>query len=274
MMRDDLRMALDPVVFARRLGFEVPDPWQQQALRWSGSRLLLNCARQSGKSTISALLAAHRAVYFPDSLVLLISPSLRQSAELFRKVSEWLQRFDPPLSLPVDNKLSCTLHNGSRIISLPSSEATIRGFSGVALIIEDEASRVNDSLYFAVRPMLAVSGGRLILMSTPFGRRGHFFQEWTAGGDAWERVEIPAVQNPRISAQFLEAERRSLGEWWYRQEYECQFLDAIDQVFSYDAVMGAMSDFVEPLFQSVDDDLGHHQPPNLIDPSIKSLFGE
>ena len=62
---------------------------------------------------------------------------------------------------------------------LPGQEKTIRGFSGVTLIIEDEASRVDDTLYRAVRPMLAVSGGRLILMSTPYGQTGHFFEEWT-----------------------------------------------------------------------------------------------
>lgn len=68
-----------------------------------------------------------------------------------------------------------------RIVSLPSSEATVRGFSGAALIVEDEASRVPYDLYCAMWPMLAISGGRLVLMSTPFGKRGHFFEEWTQG---------------------------------------------------------------------------------------------
>lgn len=244
---DDLRAALDPGYFAHRLGF-IPDPWQAQVLRGTGKRLLLNCARQSGKSTTAGLLALHRALYFDHSLILLISPSLRQSSELFRKITEWIDRLDQKPEMPEDNRLSCTLANGSRIVSLPSSEAKIRGFSGADLIIEDEASRVPDELYYSVRPMLAVSGGRLILMSTPFGKRGHFFEEWTKGGQVWERVEIDANHNPRITPEFLAEERAALGDWWYRQEYCCQFVETVDQVFSYDLVMSAVSSEVKPLF--------------------------
>ncbi len=247
LLSSDLRMALDPATFARSLGFE-PDPWQKKTLRWLGNRLLMNCARQAGKSTIAAQMAVHRAIYIPDSLILLVSPSLRQSGELFRKVTDWFRLLPNHPEMLENNKLSCKLINNSRIISLPSTESTVRGFSNASLIIEDEASRVPDSLYRAMRPMLATSGGRLILLSTPFGKRGHFWQEWDSGGSIWERVEIPATENPRISSEFLEEEQKSLGDWWYRQEYLCEFVEAVDQVFSYDYVMSAVSADVEPLF--------------------------
>ena len=253
-LTSDLCLALDPVAFAHMLDFISPDLWQVNVLRYPGKRLLLNCARQSGKSTISAILALHRAIYYPNSLVLLLSPSLRQSAELLRKVSLMMEKLKGDLELLEDNKLSCTIANGSRIISLPSSESTVRGFSGANLLIEDEASRVPDDLYFAIRPMLAVSGGRLILMSTPFGKRGHFFQEWENGGDNWERVEIPATMIPRISAEFLEEERRSLGDWWFEQEYLCKFVESVDQIFDYDMVMDAISSDIKPLFESENDE--------------------
>jgi len=174
LLASDLRMALDPATFAREaLGF-APDPWQERVLRWSGKRLLLNCCRQSGKSSTAAILALHRALFYPRNLILLVSPSLRQSSELFRKVMNFYRQLEavPP---EAESALRLELKNGSRIVSLPGKEGTIRGFSGVALIVEDEAARVPDDLYRAVRPMLAVSGGRLILISTPAGRRGHFF---------------------------------------------------------------------------------------------------
>ena len=169
--------------------------------------------------------------------------------DAIKKVSDWKERLNPKLELIEENRHSCTIFNGSRIISLPSSEATIRGFSGADLIIEDEASRVSDDLYYAIRPMLAVSGGRLILMSTPFGKRGHFFNEWNNGGNEWERVEIPATMNPRISRAFLEEERRSLGEWWFKQEYLCKFVENIDQVFDYELVMSVITPDVKPIFE-------------------------
>ena len=248
MLAVDLRLALDPVSFAREaLGFD-PDPWQADVLRSVSRRLLLNCSRQSGKSTTAAVLALHQAIYYPASLVLLVSPSLRQSSELFRKVADLLGALAEKPELLEDNRLSCTLANRSRIVSLPSSEATIRGFSGAALIVEDEAARVPDELYRAVRPMLAVSGGRLILMSTPFGKRGHFFEEWTNGGPIWQRVQITANDCPRITAEFLAEERPSFGDWWFRQEYQCEFVETTDQAFAYEQVMAALTPDVPPLF--------------------------
>ena len=248
MIAADLVHALDPAAFARDvLGFD-PDPWQTTVLQSSGRRLLLNCSRQSGKSTTAAALALHQAIYHPGSLVLLVSPSLRQSGELFRKVVAHLRALDHEPALTESNKLSLALENGSRIVSLPGTEGTIRGFSGAAMIVEDEAARVDDALYFAVRPMLAVSGGRLILMSTPFGKRGHFFEAWQDGGAEWQRIEIPATRCARIAPAFLEEERRQMGDWWFRQEYLCEFVATTDQVFAYDLVMGALSDEVAPLF--------------------------
>jgi hypothetical protein len=111
----------------------------------------------------------------------------------------------------------------------------------------DEASRVADELYFAVRPMLAVSGGTLMMLSTPYGKRGVFFEEWT-GGLGWERYEVPASQCPRISGAFLAEERRSLPEWVYRQEYLCSFEETEDAVFTTDMVDAAVSADVAPLF--------------------------
>jgi len=216
-------------------------------LRTGSKRVLLNCSRQSGKSTTAAVKALHRTVFFPKSLVLLVSPSLRQSSELFRKVSEGLDRMGEKPPTDEDNKLSVAFQNGSRIVSLPGSEATIRGFSGPALIIEDEASRVPDALYHALRPMLGVGVGSLWCMSTPFGKRGHFFEAWI-GKNAWERVEIPATMCPRITAEFLEEERLSMPDWWFLQEYMCEFGDTIDGMFTHDQIMDAHSDDVQPLF--------------------------
>src|SRR5919107_914147 len=175
-LRDGLRLALDRVAFATDLGI-VPDGWQADFLRSSADRVLLNCSRQSGKSTMSAVIALHRALYHPGSLVLCLAPALRQSQELFAKIAGFYRDLGRPVSPIGERKLSLELENGSRIITLPGTEKTIRGFSGVSLLIVDEAARVEDELYFAVRPMLAVSGGALIMLSTPYGKRGACVRE-------------------------------------------------------------------------------------------------
>jgi hypothetical protein len=242
----DLKLALDRVAFARTLGLE-PDAWQEELLRSTSDRVLLNCSRQSGKSTMTAVIALHQALYHPGSLILCLAPALRQSQELFGKVLGFYRDLGRPVSPQGERKLSLELENGSRIVTLPGSEKTIRGFSGTSLLVLDEAARVEDELYFAVRPMLAVSGGALMMLTTPYGQRGVFYEEWTSGR-GWERYEVPASQCPRISEGFLEEERASLPPFIFRQEYECSFEDTEDQVFTTDMIDRAVTDEVKPLF--------------------------
>jgi hypothetical protein len=143
--------------------------------------------------------------------------------------------------------LTLELANGSRIVSLPENESGIRGFSGVSLLVIDEASRVSDDLYRAVRPMLAVSGGSLVALSTPFGKRGWFWEAWEQGR-GWERVAVPATACPRISPAFLTEERAALGQRWYAQEYLLSFVDAMGQVFSEESIRAALRPGPPPLF--------------------------
>ena len=237
MFRDDMLMALDPVAFSRHIGID-PDPWQADVLRYEGKRLLLNCCRQSGKSTTTATKALHTGLYKPKSLILLVSPSLRQSQELFRKVRDAYGALKNPPLLVEDNKLSMTLAN----------QATVRGYSGVTLILEDEASQVKDEFYQAILPMLIINKGQLIAMTTPYGKRGHFFEEWTNGGDEWKRIEITAAQCPRMTEEDLEKQRRSMGDMFFRQEFLCEFVDTEEQTFNYDLIRRAFADDVKPLF--------------------------
>jgi hypothetical protein len=245
-LAEDLRLALDRVSFAEKLGI-VPDAWQEDLLRSSSDRVLLNCCRQSGKSTMSGVIALHRALYHPGSLILCLAPALRQSQELFGKVAGFYRDLGRPVPPLGERKLSLELENGSRIVTLPGSEKTIRGFSGAALLLVDEAARVDDGLYYAVRPMLAVSGGALMMLTTPYGKRGVFYEEWTSGA-GWDRYEVPASECPRIPASFLEEERDALPSWVYRQEYECSFEETEDQVFTTEMVERAVTSEVTPLF--------------------------
>ena len=243
----DLTLALDPAeVFRRAVG--EPDSWQAKVLRSGARRILLLCARQTGKSTTTAALALYEVLYQAGALVLLVSPSLRQSQELFRKVTGLYETLGRPVPEAERSALRLELANSSRLVSLPGSEKTVRGFSSVTLAVVDEAARVPDDLYRAVRPMLAVSGGRLVALSTPFGKRGWFHDEWTHAENEWERVKVPAMECSRISPDFLRSERISLGPWWFRQEYLCSFEDAVDAVFRYEDIHAALVDDVKPLW--------------------------
>jgi hypothetical protein len=143
--------------------------------------------------------------------------------------------------------MSLLYPNGSRIVGLPGNEETIRGYSAVSLLLVDEASRVPDDLYLAVRPMLTVSEGALWLMSTPNGKRGFFWEAWERGGPEWEKVGVTAYDCARIRGEVLEEERQTMGERWFRQEYLCEFTEAEDGVFDGDLMRGAMTTKFERL---------------------------
>ncbi len=225
----------------------LPDPWQERVLGSDAPQMLLMCSRQAGKSSVSAALALSTALLRVNSPVLLLSPSDRQSAELFRKVVDLYDAVGRPVRTIARTARRLEFANGSRVMSLPGTERTIRGFSGVSLLVIDEAARVDDALYYAVRPMLAVSRGRLVALSTPYGKRGWFHDEWHSA-EKWERIRVAATECPRIPAEFLASERRSLGERWFRQEYLCEFAERIDAVFSFADIQAARSSDVKPLF--------------------------
>jgi tRNA(Met) C34 N-acetyltransferase TmcA len=129
--------------------------------------MLLLASRQAGKSSVSAALALHTALVRPGVLVLVLSPSQRQSGELFRKVLDLFGVLGRPAAVVSQNVHQIEFANGSRVVSLSGTEGTVRGFSEVALLVIDEAARVDDALYVAVRPMLAAFRGRLVAISSP-----------------------------------------------------------------------------------------------------------
>lgn len=253
----------DPTTIMRRAGLN-PDPWQSRYLASRSKREMLLCSRQSGKSTASAAKALAVALTEPNSDVLLFSPTLRQSMELFRKIVWFWRTIGKPVRSAALTKTQLELANGSRIISLPDCSEGVVGYSA-RLIVIDEGARVSDELYYSVRPMLAATNGDLLAISTPFGKRGWFFDEWERAEEAdykgltpgFRQTLITAEHCPRIVAaqledgrSFLEEERRALGEVWYGQEYLCLFRDAVGAVFAKSVIDAALTDEVPPLFGS------------------------
>jgi Terminase large subunit, T4likevirus-type, N-terminal len=242
----DLRMALDPACFAQACGIE-PDEWQTRLLRSDARRVLLNVHRQGGKSTTAGVIALHAALYQPGSLTLIVARAQRQSSELFRKVLGIYRQLGRPVPAESENQLSLELENGSRVIALPGKDESIRSFSAVALLLIDEAARVPDDLLAGVRPMLAVSQGRLIALSTPWGRRGWWYEAWVGssetGSEAWERYEVKATDCPRIPASFLLDEERALGPTRFQSEYLCTFVDPEGSLFNMTDVRATLEEY-------------------------------
>jgi hypothetical protein len=237
---------MDAGEFARvRLGIE-PDATQMELLQSGAPRVMLNCSRQWGKSTVAALMATHHAVTRPDAMVIVASASKRQSNELLKKIKAYLKKVDMFVGGDGVNVPSAVLKNGSRIVGLPGRDDTTRGFSATLLVI-DEAARVSDAMYKSLRPMVATTGGVIWLMSTPNGKQGFFYEEWEYRQADWTRVSVPATECPRIGNEFLEEERRSLGPEWFAQEYMGEFVSRGTEAFDRELVEAMLDERVEGL---------------------------
>ena len=239
----------DAVTFARSIGFE-PDAWQADLLLCEASSIQVNCSRQSGKTTTTGILAAHLTTEQDEHQTVILAPGKRQGGILMRKIKMALRRAGWPIKPRINNDFELILENDASVLVLPGNEETSRGPSGIDTLIVEEASRVEDELYLSVLPVLATRPlAREFQLSTPFGTRGFFYERnrLIVEGNApkWQYFEVPAEKCPRISAEFLEEMRRRMGDWWYSQEFGCQFLDAQTAAFQRHLIDAAFSQEVD-----------------------------
>ncbi len=235
-----------PVDIAAALSIGL-DGWQRDALTTDKRDILLLVSRQGGKGLVAAMLALTALIEDAGSTTIIISKTERQAKRLMRRIRRYYHTLANVPPILTEGQLTMELRNGAEILALPGSEENIRGIESVDLLIADEAALVPDSLFFSVRPMLAVSRGRSISLTTPRGRRGWFFHEFTGNSDTYHRVKVTAHDIPRIDHAWLEEERNRIGDWWFSQEFLCEFLDTDDQLFASEYVDAALVAGAGPL---------------------------
>ncbi|MEW1989190.1 terminase family protein [Brevibacterium casei] len=244
-LANSMAAALDPVRFTQGLGFD-PEVWQERLLRTQQARVLVLCARQVGKTTATAYKALHAAMFNPGRDVLIVSPSQRQSDEMLRRVASLYRGMKEAPKLSRSNTSEMGLANNSRVVSLPGSEGGIRGFAGVKLLILDEASRVDDDVFASVLPMVA-SDGQMIALSTPWGRRGWFYDLHEETGNGWERHKVTVYESDQYTPARISEVKASLGSFVFASDYLCEFGDTDSQLFSTENVRAAFTPGIQPL---------------------------
>jgi hypothetical protein len=231
----------------RRLGLHL-DPTQRLILTSSAHRVIINSTRQWGKTTVSVLRAVQLITEQPNSLVIIASPTLRQSGEWIIRAEQMLDRLELHHTGDGVNSVSVLLEsNDSRIVGLPDVEANVRGFTA-SMVVIDEAARVTDKMYYkGVRPMLSQSNGDLWMLSTPNGKQGFFYETWQSADPQWLKVSVQATDCPRISPEFLEEQRSVMSSDDFRQEHMCEFIGTGDALFDPDLVAAAYDPTVKPI---------------------------
>jgi hypothetical protein len=224
MSADDLRIErrqgwLDPVyTFTEANGFP-PLAWQVPYLESADNAVILK-GRQVGASTSAAAICIRYVRHFPNFLAAIVSPSMKQSTEVKLKAKQGLLRLGE--DLVQDSQDTLGLDNGSRIISLPGSPKSVRGWSAGLLII-DEAAFLDPETFLAARATVAATGGRTIVQSTPISPFGHFFDLFDMPDPGWTKYQVSSEDVSTISPAFLASEKMKLTDDEYAQEYLGQF---------------------------------------------------
>jgi len=243
------RLYDDPVFFVETIIFPFLDrkqfkelyPYQKEFLRCRSKRIVGIYGRQSGKTTVAALKAIHFIYTRSNVTVLIVSKGLRQSMIMFQVISNFI------LGNPILRKsvarythTQIQLKNGSRVIALPCSSdgANLRGFTAHMVIADEAAFMPETVITNVIMPMLATTDGTLILLSTPWGRN-HIFYRCCMNPKYWVQ-HIPSTMCPKISKEYLEEQRRELGELRFNIEYMAQFIEDATAFFPQDLIRAAV----------------------------------
>jgi len=194
-------------------------------------------ARQVGKSFAVAVEAIRESL-MGKCANLVLSSSQRQSQEVMEKVYSLLRylrvRSAETIRAEGEKREEVRLPNGSRVISLPASPDTVRGFSGNVFLDEFAFHRDGREIWRAMYPAVT-RGYRVRVTSTPNGRQNMFHELWSDDGNGFSRHRTD-IHEARAEGLAIDVDglRRGIGDpvsW--AQEFECRFIDEATAYITY-----------------------------------------
>jgi len=234
---------LDPVAFAESILRFKPFPYQAQLLRDTAKRIVICAGRQVGKSTTIAVKAIHFAATNPGTTTLIVSATMRQSMLMFDKVLEFIQSSPLRKSVRYQSRTRIKFSNGSWIIALPCGRYghTLRGHTAHLIILDEAAFIPIEVIENVVFPMLATTDGYCWMLSTPWGTDHTFFRAFNSPD--WSKHHWPSSVNPLIRPEFLEEQRKLIGEERFRIEYLAEFVSDEDSFFPITLLRSCVEDY-------------------------------
>ncbi len=220
------------------------DKWQQDILDCKNKYILLCKGRQIGGTTIMARKCADRMLTQKGCHIIVVSLTEDQAQLVVIMVLTYLEKnFKGYIAKPYSKNITknkIVLKNGSQILSRPVGQTgdAVRGFTGNVLYI-NEASRMPESVFTAAKPILLTTGGDIWMDSTPFGKKGYFYESWLNKHDRFKVFYMSSeevIQERPISdswtkkqreegIQMLKEEKADMGVLAYSQEYLGLFME-------------------------------------------------
>jgi len=218
------------------------DSWQKEVLATEGN-ICLRSGRQVGKSTVISQKAGEYAIKNKNKVILVVAAVERQAFHLFEMILYYLDSnyrtyICKGRKRPTKSKIH--LNNGSVIYCLPTglSGLGIRGYT-VDLLIADEAAFIPEEVWTAITPMLAVTKGNIILLSTPFGKGGFYYKKFS--DPSYTSFHVSSEDCPRIDKKTLEQAKKDLTKLQYAQEYLGEFVDELRQFYPTELIQKCMT---------------------------------
>jgi hypothetical protein len=209
-----------------------PYPYQRELLDDRSLRRVVLKARQTGMSNVIAIEALHLAITRPDSTILFVSRNQQAARVLITYAQHTLSGLRQIPELTNETQSELAFPNGSRIISLPATASTGRGFAATRVYLDEFAFCAYDGLIYESIVGTVSTGGDLTVLSTANGRNNVFFRLWSGvEGGHWSKHRIHWSDCPRYTEAWAERTRAGMTRQAFAQEYDLDFLTSGDAVF-------------------------------------------
>jgi phage FluMu gp28-like protein len=236
----------DAVEFARLLLNFKPFTFQEKMLRDQSKRIVSCMGRQTGKTTTIAIKAIHFACSNDNVIVLITSPSLRQSMIMFDRILSFIYNsFYLPKGVVRKTRTIIQLSNGSQIIALPCSEKYLRGYTAHLVIMDEAAFMPEEVITQIVFPMLSTTNGSAIFLSTPWGKDHLFYRAFM--DPKYSVHKVKSSECPLIKPEFLEEMKQNMTDQAYRMEYEAEFVEESSCYFPQDLIRSCVDPALKPI---------------------------
>jgi hypothetical protein len=221
--------------------------------------------RQTGKSTTAAGYLLWYAMFVPDSTILVAAHKYQGSQEIMQRIRYAYESVPDFIRAGVTsyNKGSIDFDNGSRIVSVTTTENTGRGMS-ISLLYLDEFAFVRPTIarefWTSISPTLA-TGGKCIITSTPNSDEDQFAEIWKLanknqdeygnetelGLNGFKPFRSYWNEHPDRDSKWEEQQRAQLGEDRFRREMGCEFI-IFDETLINPITLAEMAG-IEPKFK-------------------------
>ena len=151
-------------------------------------------SRQQGLSVVTAGYVAWLLMFGKDERILVVANDYKGASRFVDSVKIFLDNA-PKWMLPdqrlVDNQRELKFSNGCSLKAVAASPQAGRG-EALTLLILDETAFIEhaDSIWMGAGIALSVTGGKCIMISTPFGTGNLYHRTWIAAEEKEKKNEM------------------------------------------------------------------------------------